>query len=169
MKALFLIGGVLFLLLGLLLLLVAVIVYFVGRSRRRTTAPVAVHPVAAAPPVVPAAPVENATVVLDVGRSGYGAMHGVSGALAGRVFPIEPNGFYIGRDRTMAQVLIEDGRVSKKHVWIGVRDGVVVAIDSGSTNGTYLNAIGPRITEVRLTPGDTLIVSDDVTRLTYQR
>jgi hypothetical protein len=168
MKPLLLIGGILFFLLGLLLFLIAVIVYFVGRSRRNRVAQPAAMPQQAPPPPPPPQPVD-ATVVLDIGHSAHGAMHGTAGALAGRVFPIEPNGFYVGRDRSMSQVVIDDPRVSKRHVWIGIRDGNVVAMDQSSTNGTYLNAIGPRMTEVRLSPGDTIIISDDVARLTYQR
>ena len=105
---------------------------------------------------------------MAVGVGGFGALHGLSGPVMGRVFPLDPKGFYIGRDRTMADVVIEDPSVSKRHVWIGVRDGSVVAVDQSSTNGTYLNTIGNRITEARLTPGDTLIISDDVARFAFR-
>jgi pSer/pThr/pTyr-binding forkhead associated (FHA) protein len=74
----------------------------------------------------------------------------------------------VGRDRTLAQVVIEEPSVSKRHVWVGVREGVVTAIDQSSTNGTYLNTIGTRVGQVRLSPGDTLIISDDVARLVYK-
>ena len=165
MKPLLLTGGILFFLLGLLLLLIAVIVYFVGRSRRSRPVDVTLQP--GQLPVTPQPPQPQA--VPAVAPSGYGSMRGVGGALAGQVLQIEENGFYIGRDRVMSQIVIDDPRVSKRHVWIGVRGGNVVASDQSSTNGTYLNAIGPRITEVRLAPGDTIIISDDVARLTYQR
>ena len=78
------------------------------------------------------------------------------------------DGFYIGRDRTLSQIVIEDASVSKRHVWVGVREGVVTAVDQSSTNGTYLNTLGTRIGQVRLTPGDTLILSDDVARFEYK-
>lgn len=111
-----------------------------------------------------------ATVVLDVREMhAFGALHGVSGPLTGRTINIEARGFYIGRDATVSQVLIDDARVSKRHVWIGVRDGAVMAVDEGSTNGTFLNDTANRIREARLSPGDTLIISQDVARLTYQR
>jgi pSer/pThr/pTyr-binding forkhead associated (FHA) protein len=58
--------------------------------------------------------------------------------------------------------------VSKKHVWIGLREGIVMAIDQSSTNGTYLNKLGTRIGQVRLSPGDTIILSDDVARFVYK-
>lgn len=193
MKVLLLIGGVLFLLLALLLFVAAAIVLFVSRSRLAKAAgdtqpaakaaprpqrptPHAVPP-PPPPPVVPVAtvaqsvepPDPDGTVVLNT-RAGqaFGALHGVSGALAGRRFPIEASGFYIGRDMSQSQVVIENPSVSKRHVWIGARDGAAVAVDQQSTNGTYLNDTETRIGEVRLSPGDTLIISDDVARLQYR-
>ncbi|MEO8378846.1 MAG: FHA domain-containing protein [Acidobacteriota bacterium] len=135
-------------------------------------------PRAAAPPPPAAAPAPppftvpsatsntDATVVAQ--KLGLGSLHGISGRVEGQVFPILMDGFYIGRDRTLAQVVIEDLSVSKRHVWVGVREGAVMAIDQSSTNGTYLNTIGTRIGQARLTPGDTLIISDDVARLVYK-
>jgi hypothetical protein len=185
MKALLLVGGVLFLLLAVALFAAAVIVFFVGRSRRAKAAvppqphvpqpaPAPAHvppqPQPVAPQVPPPPPPDPAgTVVVDTRRlQSYGAMHGISGALAGRVFPLDATGFTIGRDRTQAQVVIENPGVSKRHVWIGVREGVVMAVDQQSTNGTYLDGTAGRIGEARLSPGDTLIISDDVTRLQYR-
>ena len=179
MKALLLVGGVLFLLLAVALFAAAVIVFFVGRSRRAKAAvPPGPHvpPQAHVPPQPqrvspppPPPPDPAGTVVVDTRRlQSYGAMHGISGALAGRVFPLDAAGFTIGRDATQAQVVIENPGVSKRHVWIGVRDGAVMAVDQQSTNGTYLDGTSGRIGEARLSPGDTLIISDDVTRLQYR-
>lgn len=102
------------------------------------------------------------------GRLGLGALHGVSGLLAGQTFPVLLEGFYIGRDRTLSQVVVEDPSVSKKHVWVGVREGVVMVIDQSSTNGTYVNTVGTRVGQVQLSPGDTLIISDNVARFVYR-
>ena len=177
MKALLLVGGVLFLLLAIGLFAAAVIVFFVGRSRRAKAAappqayvpPPPVAPPPAPPRPAPAPPDPQGTVVVDTRRlQSFGAMHGISGALAGRVFPLDAAGFTIGRDRVQAQVVIENPSVSKRHVWIGVRDGVVMAVDQQSTNGTYVDGTTGRIGEARLAPGDTLIISDDVTRLQYR-
>ena len=118
------------------------------------------------PPVPPPTPDADATVV--AGSTGLGALHAISGPLAGQTFPLKMDGFYIGRDRTLSQIVIEDASVSKRHVWVGVREGVVTAVDQSSTNGTYLNTLGTRIGQVRLTPGDTLILSDDVARFAYK-
>jgi pSer/pThr/pTyr-binding forkhead associated (FHA) protein len=107
----------------------------------------------------------EATVIAGLS---FGALHAISGPLSGQTFPLKMDGFYIGRDRTLSQVVIEHPSVSKRHVWVGVREGVVTAIDQSSTNGTYLNALGTRIGETRLAPGDVLILSDDVARFVYR-
>jgi pSer/pThr/pTyr-binding forkhead associated (FHA) protein len=99
----------------------------------------------------------------------HGSLIGVDGIFAGKRIPIDPDGFYIGRDKEMASVVIPDSRVSRRHVWIGVRDGKVVAIEQDSTNGTFLNSVdSPRITRVELAPGDLLILADNVASFRYQ-
>lgn len=99
----------------------------------------------------------------------YGKLVGVRGILEGREFPIDEAGFIVGRDHTLAQLVISDPRVSKKHCWIGVRGGEVWAIDQGSTNGTYVNDVAAgRITEKRLNRGDVVIVSEDVSRFEFR-
>jgi S-DNA-T family DNA segregation ATPase FtsK/SpoIIIE len=108
----------------------------------------------------------DATVVAE--RVGFGALHATAGPLAGQSFPLKMDGFYIGRDRSVSQVVLDTPSVSKRHVWVGIREGVPTAIDQSSTNGTYLNTLGTRIGQVRLTPGDTLIISDDVARFVYR-
>ncbi|HEX6086119.1 MAG TPA: FHA domain-containing protein [Thermoanaerobaculia bacterium] len=189
MKAILIGGGILLLLLGLILLVVALVMYLAGRNKQPVAAaPYRPNPIPPAPVVPPPAPTPHvapspppppppapliilpgetdATVVAE--RVSFGALHAISGPLSGGSFPLKTDGFYIGRDRTMAQVVIETPSVSKRHVWVGIKDGVATAIDQGSTNGTYLNTLGTRIGQVRLTPGDTLIISDDVARFVYR-
>jgi hypothetical protein len=123
------------------------------------------------PPSTPAPePVDHDKTVLTDPRQGefFGALHGTSGPLAGRVFPIDASGFFIGRDRSTSQVVIDSPSISKRHLWVGMRDGVVMAIDQNSTNGTFLNDPNTAITEARLTPGDTLILGGDVARFEYR-
>ncbi|HVS33750.1 MAG TPA: FHA domain-containing protein [Thermoanaerobaculia bacterium] len=98
----------------------------------------------------------------------YGMLRCTSGPLDGQNFIIEEDGFYIGRDSTMSKVVINDGRVSKRHVKIQPRNGKVFAIDEGSTNGTFLTAGGQRITEHQLKRGDTLILADNAATFVYQ-
>ncbi len=92
-----------------------------------------------------------------------------SGPLQGQHFPIEEDGLYIGRDPALSSVVINDSRVSKRHVRIVPRNGKVFAIDQNSTNGTFLtSAQSQRITEVQLKRGDEIIIGDGVATFRYQ-
>jgi serine protease Do len=106
---------------------------------------------------------------VDTAPIGYGAIKFISGALAGQRFEIKPEGACIGRDGSLAQIVITDPRISKRHLWIGVKDGRVAIADQGSRNGTFLNdPKSPRVTETSLTPGDTVILGEsDVARFEY--
>lgn len=99
----------------------------------------------------------------------YGMLLCTAGALEGKRFMVEEEGFYIGRDATLSQVVIPDGRVSKRHVRIVPRDGRAHAIDQDSTNGTFIGSTAnPRITDVQLKRGDVLILGDNVATFLYQ-
>lgn len=99
----------------------------------------------------------------------YGMLLCTSGPLEGQRFVVEQDGFYIGRDAQLAQVVINDSRISKRHVRIVPRSGKVWAVDEGSTNGTFLGAAGgQRITEVQLKRGDTLVLADNAATFLYQ-
>jgi serine protease Do len=99
-----------------------------------------------------------------------GSIKFVSGPLSGQEFPIRVEGSYIGRDGTLSQIVIPDPRISKQHMWIGVRDGHVMIADKGSKNGTFLNdPRGQRVTEATLRAGDTIILGEaDVVRFEYK-
>lgn len=167
MKTLLLVGGILLLLFGLLLCVAAVVVFLIARGRAASAAPAPAAPPlpVAPPPVAPPPQPVDAEATLVAAR--FGALEAVSGPLAGKTFALSPAGFIIGRDHTQADIVVEDPSVSKRHVWVGVRDGVAVAIDQASTNGTFLNTVATRIGQVRLTPGDTLILSE-ATRFVYK-
>jgi pSer/pThr/pTyr-binding forkhead associated (FHA) protein len=99
----------------------------------------------------------------------YGMLLCTDGPLAGQRFIIEEEGLYIGREPSLAQIVIHDSRISKRHLRIVPRNGKVMAIDQNSTNGTYLGkAGGQRITEVQLKRGDVLILSDNAASFQYQ-
>lgn len=99
----------------------------------------------------------------------YGMISCTSGPLEGQRWVVEEEGLYIGRDASMSQIVIPDGRVSKRHVRIVPRDGRAHAIDQGSTNGTFLGkADGQRITDVQLKRGDVLVIADNVATFLYQ-
>lgn len=105
----------------------------------------------------------------DTSPISYGAIKFVSGSLAGQEFEIKTEGTCIGRDRSQAEIVIADPRISKRHVWIGVRDGHVTVADQGSRNGTFVNdPKSPRVTERPIKPGDTVILGEsDVARFEY--
>lgn len=105
----------------------------------------------------------------DTSPINYGSIKFVSGVLAGQKFDIKPEGSFIGRDSSLSQIVLSDPRISKTHVWIGVKDGKVVIADQGSRNGTFLNdPRSARVTETSLNNGDTVILGEsDVARFEY--
>ena len=100
----------------------------------------------------------------------YGYIKFVSGVLAGEQFVVEPEGTYIGRESSLAQIVVADPRISKRHLWIGVKDGRVKIVDQDSRNGTFVNdPKSERVTEAVLNSGDTVILGEsDVARFEYQ-
>lgn len=100
----------------------------------------------------------------------YGSIRFVSGPLSGQRFEIKADGDFIGRDGGSSQIVIGDPRISKRHVWIGVKNGRVVIADQNSRNGTFVNdPRSARVTETSLNPGDTVILGEsDVARFEYQ-
>ena len=107
----------------------------------------------------------------DTAPINYGAITFTSGALAGQKFDVTPEGACIGRDSSSSQIVIADPRISKRHVWVGVRGGRVVIEDQSSRNGTFLNdPKSARITENALSEGDTVILGEsDVARFEYRK
>ena len=99
----------------------------------------------------------------------YGSIKFVSGVLAGQEFEVTAAGSFIGRDESLSQIIVADPRISKRHLWIGVRDGAVTIVDQDSRNGTFVNdPRGERVTEATLNSGDTVIMGEsDVARFEY--
>ena len=99
----------------------------------------------------------------------YGSIRFVSGPLSGQQFDIKADGDFIGRDGGSSQIVIGDPRISKRHVWIGVKGGRVVIADQNSRNGTFINdPKAERVTEATLNSGDTVIMGEsDVARFEY--
>ncbi len=147
-----------------------------------TPAPAAAraHSPSPAPPPAPAPHIMAAdqgmtvdlsrTMALTADDIAYGSIHFVSGPLSGQRFKIKPDGDFIGRDGGSSQIVIGDPRISKRHVWIGVKNGQVVIEDQNSRNGTFVNdPRSARVTETPLNPGDTVILGEsDVARFEYQ-
>ena len=99
----------------------------------------------------------------------YGSIEFVSGPLSGQRFQVRSDGDYIGRDGGSSQIVVADPRISKRHVWIGVRNGRVVIEDQNSRNGTFVNdPKSARVTETSLNAGDTVILGEsDVARFEF--
>jgi len=140
-------------------------------------APAAPNP-APPPPMPHLAPADQGMTVdlsrtiaigTDTSPIDYGVIKFVSGALAGQEFEVKAEGQYIGRDSSVSQVVIADPRISKRHLWIGVREGRVIITDEGSRNGTFINdPRSKRITDSPLNVGDTVILGEsDVARFEY--
>jgi pSer/pThr/pTyr-binding forkhead associated (FHA) protein len=109
----------------------------------------------------------SSTMVIQ--RPKYGAIRFISGQLTGQVFEIGMDGLIIGRNSN-SKIVINDSRVSKKHLWVGPRNGHVIIEDTSSTNGTFLNnPSAGRVKEAIISPGDAVIVSEpDVAQFIYQ-
>jgi S1-C subfamily serine protease len=105
----------------------------------------------------------------DAFKPNYGSIRFVSGPLSGQQFQIKPDGDFIGRDGGSSQIVIGDPRISKRHLWIGVKGGRVVIADQNSRNGTFVNdPKSARVTETSLNAGDTVILGEsDVARFEY--
>ena len=95
------------------------------------------------------------------GSLSIGSLTCVRGQLEGQRFALTATGVIVGRQPGVAHVLVNDHRASGKHVWIGIDSGRLVAIDQGTTNGTYVNDVTRgRITRAELRDGDVVIVSE---------
>ena len=97
----------------------------------------------------------------DLFPKSFGSIRFVSGPLSGQEFKVNSEGDFIGRDGGSSQIVIADPRISKRHVWIGVKNGLVVIEDQNSRNGTFVNdPRSARVTETSLKPGDTVILGE---------
>jgi len=105
----------------------------------------------------------------DTFKPDYGSIKFVSGPLLGQQFDVKADGDFIGRDGGSSQIVIGDPRISKRHLWIGVKAGRVVIADQNSRNGTFVNdPKSARVTEAPLNTGDVVILGEsDVARFEY--
>jgi serine protease Do len=95
------------------------------------------------------------------GSLAVGSLMCTRGLLHGQRFSLTATGLLIGRQPGQAQIVVNDSRASGKHVWIGYENGTLVAIDQGTTNGTFVNDVRlGRISKAPLKDGDTVIVAE---------
>jgi pSer/pThr/pTyr-binding forkhead associated (FHA) protein len=129
-------------------LIFVLLLFIVFRRRKDTTA---TPPPAAA---IESGPKANQTRVLPVGM-----LIAKSGVHRGIVFPIEPSGVKIGRDKEKNRIVIEDPIISREHAWVGLYEGKVIIKDEHSSNGTYINSLeSPRIVSQELKDGDVIYI-----------
>jgi pSer/pThr/pTyr-binding forkhead associated (FHA) protein len=163
--------GVLLLILSVFLFAGSLACAVIGFRRRAVMPARVAAPVAVAPVAPPPSPPMKATIAVPASQlpSPYGTLTCTHGARKGDAFVLKREGLTIGRDAP-AEIVLADPSVSKKHVWIGPRGEEVVAIDHGSTNGTWINSLnGERITEATLRSGDVIIVgTNDFARFEYR-
>jgi|CXWL01.1.fsa_nt_gi hypothetical protein len=151
------------------LLLVGVVVVVILLARRGKTTPTGAtasssssatpaslaSPSPAAAPSAPAAGGYQPTALFDTSMLSS-KLVGLSGPLAGKEYPIGA-GLMVGRDPARAQVIVNDVQISGTHVWVGPVGGKIIARESGSKNGSYLNDdMVKAITEVEMKSGDTI-------------
>ena len=84
----------------------------------------------------------------------------LEGGGLGEVFPLRPGENVVGREA--GEVIFPSDRyVSARHARIDVSGAQAVLTDLGSSNGTFVKAVGP----FDLTPGDQLLVGSQLLRL----
>lgn len=120
------------------------------------------HGAAVAKTMAISAPMQHPPVAATAfGGMAIGNVTCVRGLLNGQRFALTAQGLLIGRQPGVAQIVVNDGRASGKHVWIGLEQGKVVCIDQGTTNGTFVNDVSRgRISKMELRDGDVVIVAE---------
>jgi len=83
------------------------------------------------------------------------------------VFPMPPGGLAIGRARTNDLWVRDDGKVSRRHCFLGVDGDNAWIEDNASTTGTFVN--GERIVRRALFGGESIDLGDLCFRFTWDR
>jgi pSer/pThr/pTyr-binding forkhead associated (FHA) protein len=78
-----------------------------------------------------------------------------SGASSGSRFLVDSDLTSIGRDK-QSDIFFDDATVSRKHAVIKREGSIFTIVDSGSLNGTYVNALA--VNEAKLATGDVVHV-----------
>jgi len=110
----------------------------------------------------------TATMVFQVpvARVPYATLVVQTPGIAPREFGITAATVRIGRTE-QNDLVIPDSRVSRQHGVLSARQGGLVYMDVGSTNGSFVN--GTRVREVALGVGDVLRVGDSTVTVTVAR
>jgi len=91
------------------------------------------------------------------------ALRFISGKYQGGEFPLLPEReIVIGRSGDLDMMLVED-MVSRKHAKISTKNGQLIIMDLGSTNGTFVN--GEKIKKTRLKEGDRILIGTSILKV----
>jgi serine protease Do len=134
--------------------LIVAIVAMTSKSKKTATPP-------PAPVRTAASPVQDlkATVVDTSRRTGPPRIVCEKGPMAGKIFDVPASGLIMGRDPTQCTVVIPDDHISKVHTVLTPSPGGLTVVDKNSTNGTYVNQVGPQgIQQVQVKSGDRIIL-----------
>jgi FHA domain len=141
----------------------------VAYNRHASPAPAQAPPVATPSPPAPTA-VQAVTAAAPTPAASYGSLECMAGALAGRRFAVTRQGLLIGRDPAKCQIVVAEEGVSREHAWVVATDEGVVAIDRGSSNGTYVNSVeAGRVTKALLRDGDRVLIGPRGAVFVYSR
>lgn len=132
-----------------------------GRVQPRNSAPSPMPGPPGAPIAKTVAIPQQGIAPTAFGSLSIGSVTCTRGQLLGQRFALSATGIIIGRQPGVAHILVNDHRASGRHVWIGLENGVLLAVDQNTTNGTYINDVARgRITRHALRDGDVIIVGE---------
>lgn len=132
-----------------------------GRVQPRNSAPSPMPGPPGAPIAKTVAIQQQGIAPTAFGSLSVGSVTCTRGQLLGQRFALSATGIVIGRQPGVAHILVNDHRASGRHVWIGMENGVLLAVDQNTTNGTYINDVARgRITRHALRDGDVIIVGE---------
>jgi hypothetical protein len=84
----------------------------------------------------------------------------------GSKIPVNKGEFVIGRGSRSADLVIQDGNISRRHAAIVLQDGAYYIKDLGSTNGVEFR--GNRVDSHRIQEGDVVKLCDHVLQFTFR-
>jgi serine protease Do len=149
---------------GLVALIGIAVIWFVMRKREAQPAPAAAPGMRAG---------ENPrgvakTIPAAASQQNFGSLQCTGGQLSGQRFQVPKQGLMIGRDPSKCQIVISDDSVSQEHAWVVPLETGVMLIDSGSTNGVFLNSPdSAKVSKVPLKHGDRILIGRSIAAFTY--
>lgn len=141
---------------GGVLLVGVVIIIAVLASRSKPAPPAAGRTAGPHPPAA-----DLKATVVDPGRMAGGAARIIceKGPFVGKFWEVPAAGLSLGRDPVQCSVVVPDDHVSKVHCVITATAAGLVVEDRNSTNGTFINQVGPKgIQRVEVRGGDRIIL-----------